>query len=55
MSTVKPIKNDINKTVCKLRKILMQDLKDFRKGKLTCKQAQTVARLSDAVMRTMCV
>ena len=37
-----------------LRKILSQELKDFQTGKKTCKESQTVARLSDSIMRTMC-
>ncbi len=52
MKKVKSMSKD--NTPKELRKILMVDLKDFRKGNITCKQAQTVARLSDAIMRTMC-
>lgn len=37
-----------------LRKILSKELRDFQKGKRTCRQSQTVARLSDSIMRTMC-
>lgn len=40
-------------TPIKLRKILFEDLKALRKGKITCEQANTVARMSDSIMRTM--
>ena len=54
MKKVKPMKITKDNTPSQLRDILMIDLKDFRKGNITCKQAQTVARMSDAIMRTMC-
>ena len=40
-------------TPAKLRNILYTDLKALRKNKITCEQANTVARMSDSIMRTM--
>lgn len=54
MKKVKSMKVAEDNTPAELREMLMTDLRDFRKGKLTCKQAQTVAKMSDSIMRTMC-
>jgi len=42
------------KTPDYLRRALLEDLKKLRKRKITCRQAQSVARMSDSIMRTMC-
>ena len=36
-----------------LRRILTTDLKSFRAGEISAKQATTVTRMTDAYMRTM--
>lgn len=46
-------KEEIVKTSIKLRKMLMDDLKRHRKGKVSRKYALAVSRMSDLVIRTM--